>query len=100
MGKKGSLKSALSSQQSRLKKKQEAAQAAQIAEKGKKTAAAAAKGKGKATSAPVTIPFRPTDHILLIGEGNFSFTRALVCDPPSTIQYLPPGNVISELMLL
>jgi 25S rRNA (uracil2634-N3)-methyltransferase len=29
-------------------------------------------------SAPI-IPFKKTDHILLVGEGDFSFSRALVC---------------------
>ncbi|KAF8346854.1 hypothetical protein F5887DRAFT_1060931 [Amanita rubescens] len=59
MGKAGkSLKSALQAQQSR-------------------------KGKAKGTDAAKhakrqTIPFRATDKVLLIGEGDFSFTRALV----------------------
>lgn len=107
MGKRASLKLALLSQQSRLKKKQEAAHAAQVAEKGKKVSSAAVKGKAKATAhlantsnsavtkrrPPAIIPFKPTDTILLVGEGNFSFTRALVADPPSSLQYLPPGNI-------
>ncbi|OCB87100.1 hypothetical protein A7U60_g5835 [Sanghuangporus baumii] len=42
--------------------------------------------KGKST-----VPFRPTDTILLIGEGNFSFARALLSH--SSLQYLPPNNV-------
>ena len=95
MGKKGSLRSALSSQQTRLKKKQEAAQAAQVAEQRGKKPTAVAKGKGKATAKPVTIPFKATDKILLVGEGNFSFARALVCDPPPVLQYLPPANVVA-----
>ncbi|OBZ79178.1 25S rRNA (uridine-N(3))-methyltransferase [Grifola frondosa] len=89
--KKTSLKAALSSQQSRLKKKQEATQAAQLAEKSKK--GAQSKGKGKATPPQTTIPFHPTDNILLIGEGNFSFARALVLRPPASLQYLPAENV-------
>lgn len=96
MGKKGSLKSALNSQQSRLKKKQDAAQAAKVAEqKGKKPGLA--KGKGKASSLPsrATVPFKPTDVILLIGEGNFSFARALLHNPPPSLQHLPPSNVIA-----
>ena len=95
-GKKGSLKAALSSQQSRLKKRQEAAQAIQHAERMAK-AGSSGKGKGKAADAPpparITIPFRATDKILLIGEGNFSFTRALVCSPPASLEFLPPSNV-------
>ncbi|KAI0081174.1 hypothetical protein K474DRAFT_1588398 [Panus rudis PR-1116 ss-1] len=96
-GKKTSLKAALSSQQTRLKKKQEALQAAQLAEqKSKKKpnqTPSSSRGKGKAISRPATIPFSPTDKILLVGEGNFSFTRALVDDPPAVLQYLPPGNI-------
>ncbi|KAH9920219.1 uncharacterized protein BXZ73DRAFT_52225 [Epithele typhae] len=94
--KKGSLKAALSSQQSRLKKKQEAAQAIQRAER-LKAAGSQAKGKGKATAVPShtrpAIPFKPTDRILLIGEGNFSFARALVCSPPESLAFLPATNV-------
>jgi 25S rRNA (uracil2634-N3)-methyltransferase len=41
----------------------------------------------------MTVPFRPTDKILLIGEGNFSFARALVCDPPPELASLPPNSV-------
>ncbi|KIM47698.1 hypothetical protein M413DRAFT_15831 [Hebeloma cylindrosporum] len=54
------------------------------------------KGKKKANTAPLrrpTIPFRPTDKILLIGEGNFSFARALVESPPADLRFLPPTNV-------
>ena len=104
MGKKNSLKSALSSQQIRLKKKQDAVHAAQLAEhKGKKPGnyapqvAIKGKGKGKASPAnripPAIIPLKATDRILLIGEGNFSFTRSLVIDPPTALQYLPPANI-------
>ncbi|KAJ3550613.1 hypothetical protein NM688_g5032 [Phlebia brevispora] len=97
MGKKNSLKSALSSQQSRLKKKQEAKQAAEVEQKNKKpgnTARNASKGKAKAThTAPAVIPFKVTDRILLIGEGNFSFTHALVVDAPAALQYFPPANI-------
>ncbi|KAH9837335.1 uncharacterized protein C8Q71DRAFT_796689 [Rhodofomes roseus] len=89
-GKKTSLKASLSSQQSRLKKKQEAAHAEQI-DKAKQSARA--KGKAKALPPRPTIPFEPTDRILLIGEGNFSFARALVFDAPSALEFLPPGNV-------
>lgn len=94
MGKKGSLKSALSSQQTRLKKKQDAVQATKVAEqKAKKPSGS--KGKGKAAAGPVTVPFKATDTILLIGEGNFSFARALVCNPPPALQYLPASNVVA-----
>ena len=92
-----SLKAALSSQQSRLKKKQEAAHAAQHAERAK---AGGTKGKGKEratnpSQARPTIPFSPTDKILLIGEGNFSFARALVCSPPPSLEFLPPSNIVA-----
>jgi 25S rRNA (uracil2634-N3)-methyltransferase len=94
------LKAALQSQQSRMKMKQKASQAAQTAElmtkkhtKGKLSVAA--KGKGKEIVPPrhPTIPFRPTDNILLIGEGNFSFARALVSDAPTQLEHLPPKNI-------
>ncbi len=96
-GKKNSLKAALSSQQSRLKKKQEAAHAIQQAERAR--SGPQSKGKGKATAPDShaqirpTIPFSSTDTILLIGEGNFSFARALVFSPPETLQFLPPANI-------
>ncbi|KAI0361075.1 hypothetical protein OH77DRAFT_1390413 [Trametes cingulata] len=89
-GKKTSLKAALASQQSRLRKKQEAVHASQHAERMK--AGAQAKAKGKAPLRP-TIPFAATDNILLIGEGNFSFARALAFHPPQPLEYLPPSNV-------
>lgn len=87
---KGKLKTALSSQQSRLKKKQEAAHAEQV-EKAKQ--GPRPKGKAKAPPPRPTIPFDPTDRILLIGEGNFSFCRALFLTPPNALEFLPPGNV-------
>ncbi|KAJ7109823.1 hypothetical protein C8R44DRAFT_634684 [Mycena epipterygia] len=110
MGKsKKPLKAALQSQQSRLKLKKKASQAAQTAEimakkpggaKGKQPTRKvppqregegkphASKGKGKEV-----VPYRATDKILLIGEGNFSFARALVKDPPAELEHLPPKNI-------
>ena len=95
MGKKTSLKAALSGHQARAKKKQDAKLAAQVAEqKGKKPSQN--KGKGKAAAQQTTtIPFKPTDRILLIGEGNFSFARALLRDAPTALQHLPPSNVVA-----
>ncbi|KAJ7508715.1 hypothetical protein B0H11DRAFT_1966407 [Mycena galericulata] len=105
MGKsKKPLKAALQSQQSRMKLKQKASQAAQTAGlMAKKHGATKGKShkvvsdaKGKQREAPSrrpTIPFRATDKILLIGEGNFSFARALVRDAPSELEHLPPRNV-------
>jgi 25S rRNA (uracil2634-N3)-methyltransferase len=94
MGKRSSLKSALSSHQTRVKKKQDAIRAAQVAEqKGKKPSQTKGKGKTLAAAPQTTVPFRPVDRILLVGEGNFSFARALVCDPPTVLQHLPPSNV-------
>ena len=84
--KKSSLQTALLNQQSRLKQKAQIAQAAKFSEKAK---AAKKQPKKKAT----TIPFAPTDKILLIGEGNFSFAYALAIDPPSRLQHLPPSNI-------
>jgi len=108
------LKSALLSQQSRLKSKEKISHAAKVAgqmsqKKGKgrqssiQTSAAqnpklSGEGKGgkKANTGPTrppTIPFRPTDRILLIGEGNFSFARALVEAAPAVLRFLPPSNL-------
>ncbi|KAJ7750204.1 hypothetical protein B0H16DRAFT_1318754 [Mycena metata] len=95
------LKAALQSQQSRMKLKQKASQAAQTAElmskkhggKGKITAAAKGKGKEAAPPRRPTIPFRATDKILLVGEGNFSFARALIRDAPAELEHLPPKNI-------
>ena len=85
--KKSSLQTALLNQQSRLKQKAQIAQAAKSNER----ARAVKKQSGK--KRPVTIPFAPTDKILLIGEGNFSFAHALTIDPPSQLQHLPPQNI-------
>ncbi|EGO05290.1 hypothetical protein SERLA73DRAFT_174370 [Serpula lacrymans var. lacrymans S7.3] len=86
-GKKASLKSTLQSQQTRLKNKQKAAHAAEVTEqKGKQ------KQQRNSKKRP-TIPFKPTDKILLIGEGNFSFARALLVDPPSSLEHLVPRNI-------
>lgn len=112
MGKPGKgLKGALQSQQARLKEKARIAQAAQAAEqkarlgKGQKPPLAATKGKtipadikgkGKVTpnsQRPPTIPFKLSDKILLVGEGNFSFTRALVHNSPEALRNLPPVSV-------
>jgi len=41
----------------------------------------------------VTVPFTPTDKILLIGEGNFSFAYALAVNPPPRLHHLPPQNI-------
>lgn len=92
------LKSALQSQQSRFKAKEKLLQASHLAEqkskkgtKGKQTK----KGKLNDPSHPrrATIPFRITDKILLIGEGNFSFARALIQDQPAELQGLPSSNI-------
>lgn len=117
-GGKQHLKSALQSQQSRLKAKQKLSQAAQALHQktkrnnnnskggdqqnvasGSGLSQVKGKGKEKATStaqpstAKPTVPFKPTDKILLIGEGNFSFARALVTDSPPEITHMPPGNI-------
>ncbi|PIL31484.1 hypothetical protein GSI_06186 [Ganoderma sinense ZZ0214-1] len=93
-GKKNSLKAALSSQQSRLKKKQGATHAVQQAQRARSGPQSKRTGKAAPPSQiRPTIPFSSTDSILLIGEGNFSFARALVCSPPEPLQFLPPSNV-------
>ena len=82
------LKAALHAHQGRLKKDRAVQQAQKIKIKEKEKE----KEKEKTPRRP-TIPFRPTDKILLIGEGNFSFARALVCDPPEQLASLPPSNI-------
>ncbi|KAL5494682.1 hypothetical protein ACEPAI_143 [Sanghuangporus weigelae] len=97
------LKAALASHQTRLQKNAKAKEATQ---KNQKQTAGLSKAKAASTrsasnSSPSrkapgnkgksTIPFQPTDTILLIGEGNFSFARALLSHP--SLQYLPPQNV-------
>lgn len=111
MGKSGrNLKAALQSQQSRLKAKEKLSHAAQVSEQKHRkqhhpvianvatstSAKADNKGKKKAGNAPIrppTIPFKLTDKILLIGEGNFSYTRALILDPPPRLGFFPPENI-------
>jgi 25S rRNA (uracil2634-N3)-methyltransferase len=95
------LKAALKSQQSRLKEKEKAQKAAKAAElKGRRSTTIAPSAKFKAkekapTNQKPTIPFSSTDAILLIGEGNFSFARALAFHPPSGsgLEHLPPRNI-------
>ncbi|KAI6112452.1 hypothetical protein EDD16DRAFT_1165551 [Pisolithus croceorrhizus] len=89
-GKKASLKATLQSQQSRLKAKQKAVHAAQVAEQRGKHRKSQSSSK---SHPPPTVPFSPTDTILLIGEGNFSFARALLVDPPAGLEHLPPAAV-------
>lgn len=89
--KKTSLKATLQSQQSRLRAKEKAENAAKVTEQKRKQSKNGAKDKRLVR--PPTIPFKPTDKILLIGEGNFSFARALIIDPPSSLEHVVPANV-------
>lgn len=95
-GNKSSLKAALLSHQARVDKKEKAAKAAKAADHKDKNGPTKPKSKGKGKAAQerqATIPFSPSDTILLIGEGNFSFAHALVASPPPGLEFLPPGNV-------
>jgi 25S rRNA (uracil2634-N3)-methyltransferase len=98
-GRKPSLKAALSSAQSRLKKKKQAEDAA--ATLAIKQRAKVAGGKGGTANTQTrnprrsTIPFKASDRILLIGEGNFSFAVALLQHPPTPLDYLPSANVVA-----
>jgi 25S rRNA (uracil2634-N3)-methyltransferase len=92
--KKVSLKAALESTQTRLKKKKRAEDAATLAIKqragGKSTAKAQTRNPRRST-----IPFEASDKILLIGEGNFSFAVALLQHPPTSLEHLPPASVVA-----
>ena len=106
-GGKRSLKSTLFSQQERLKKNEQAKNAAQVRDVKKNAKGPAmdkakdqskVKGKGKTVSPRrVIIPFDPTHKILLVGEGNFSFTLALLkLNPqvyPGLSSYIPAHNI-------
>ncbi|KAK0466329.1 uncharacterized protein EV420DRAFT_1261678 [Desarmillaria tabescens] len=94
MGKGKSLKSALQSQQSRQKHKEQITKAARLSEQKANSTKQPRKRKvlAPSTSKP-TIPFSATDTILLIGEGNFSFARALIQDAPLPLTHIPPGNI-------
>lgn len=71
-----------------MRAKEKAEHAAKVAEQKPKNSA-----KDKGLVRIPTVPFKPTDKILLIGEGNFSFARALIIDPPSSLEHLVPANV-------
>lgn len=88
-----SLKKSLSSTQARLKKKKkvEDASAHQQAIKGATTAKVQKPRRS-------TIPFRASDRILLIGEGNFSFAVALLQHPPAPLEHLPPANITATAL--
>jgi len=82
--KKTSLKEALSSTQARLKKKKKDAAAHAFTQKATNSIAKPRRS---------TIPFKSLDKILLIGEGNFSFSVALLQHPPLPLEHLPPTNI-------
>jgi 25S rRNA (uracil2634-N3)-methyltransferase len=98
------LKTALKSQQSRLKANKRLIHATQVAEHKMRTqgqrsttkiTASGLKGKAKQTVRPPrrpTTPFKSTDSVLLIGEGNFSFARALIQSPALELD-LSPNNI-------
>ena len=57
-----------------------------------KISASGLKGKAKKATRPPrrpTTPFKSTDSVLLIGEGNFSFARALIQSPALELGLLP-----------
>ncbi|KAF8504961.1 hypothetical protein BU17DRAFT_58182 [Hysterangium stoloniferum] len=97
MGKKTNLKASLSNFQEKQKKAQlqktkEAAKKATV----KQALKPSAKSRGKRPAQRVkkaTIPVAASDTILLIGEGNFSFARALFISRCESIAHLPPSNV-------
>lgn len=94
-----SLKSSLAAHQKRqTHNAQQAAKHAAVEAKGKQAIKAEKSGSSKNSRRNKTrgqqrfiIPFSPTDRILLIGEGNFSFARSLLNHP--SIPSLPPANI-------
>jgi 25S rRNA (uracil2634-N3)-methyltransferase len=89
--KKVSLKAALRSTQTRLKKKNRAEDAAIKQRAGGKSRAKTQTPNSRRS----TIPFEASDKILLIGEGNFSFAVALLQHPPTPLDHLPPASVVA-----
>ncbi len=101
------LKAALTSQQSRLKVKKKLLDGTKVSEERLRRSGHSSSsqhiaqepslpGQSKKFPRPFqrpTIPFKPTNQILLIGEGNFSFARALIDDPPEELAFLPPQNI-------
>ena len=106
MGKGKGLKSALQSQQNRLKAKEKLSHAKQLTEnklRRRRNPIAQSSSRdisslqGKKTARNPTIPFKASDRILLIGEGNFSFARALIDHPPTELDSLPPENITATV---
>jgi hypothetical protein len=94
--KKGSLKKSLSSTQARLKKKKQVEDATAHQQQAKGVT-----GKGTAkvqNPRPSTVPFKESDRILLIGEGNFSFAVALLQHPPAPLEHLPSANITATAL--
>ncbi|GJJ13172.1 hypothetical protein Clacol_007423 [Clathrus columnatus] len=97
--KKPSLKASFSKFQEKkyrdhLEKSREAVRVEQLKKNKAGNSSIKSKGKQRASSLPAgVVPFSPTDTILLIGEGNFSFTRALFISNHPQLQHLPPQNV-------
>ena len=85
------LKAALKSQQSRLETNKRLLHATQVAEHKIRTQGqrSGLKGKAKQTPRRPTTPFKFTDSVLLIGEGNFSFARAMIQSPALELGLLP-----------
>jgi len=105
MGKGKGLKAALQSQQNRLKAKERLSHAKQVADdklrrRGKpSTQSSRLSDRGMQGKKPTVslrnaiIPFKSPDRILLIGEGNFSFARALIDHPPGDLSSMSPTNI-------
>jgi 25S rRNA (uracil2634-N3)-methyltransferase len=53
-------------------------------------------GKVKTREQQIPFPFGPNDHLLLIGEGNFSFAMAL-CKHPKLLR-LPAANITATTL--
>ncbi|KAF8588326.1 hypothetical protein K439DRAFT_1384699 [Ramaria rubella] len=103
MGKKPNLKATFSNFQEkqrgmRIRKAMEAAKK-DVVKKSSLAVKSNAKSRGKRlagslhTAKPSTIPIAASNTILLIGEGNFSFARALFTSGHDVLAHLPPQNV-------
>ena len=97
MGKKTNLKATLSNFQEKQRRAQllkaKHASKKDILKKPKPSAKSKGKRPTQSNANSSTIPLTASDTILLIGEGNFSFARALFSSGHETLLHLSPSNI-------